>query len=69
MGKFSVSKTFSFIAVVVDTGTLYIRIYSRIDIKFEMAPIDYSGPWGKLICEKEPEAENLVSDSFKTTPF
>jgi hypothetical protein len=29
-----------------------------------MAPIGYLGTWGKLIREKKPEAENLVSDSF-----
>ncbi len=30
-----------------------------------MAPIGYLGTGGKLIREKKPEAENLVSDSFR----
>jgi hypothetical protein len=46
---------------------LYIRYeYTQeFSLKFEMASITgYSGPWGKLMRERNKKAENLVSDSL-----
>jgi hypothetical protein len=54
MEKLSVSKIFSFIASVVDTGdiTFTFKYICKLSQNFEIPPIRYTGPWGKLICEK-----------------
>jgi hypothetical protein len=39
----------------------YLREFSK---KFEMASMVYSDAWGKLIYEKKPEVENLVTLSL-----
>jgi hypothetical protein len=39
------------------------RIYLRIPQEFEMAPIGYSGPWGKQNYEKN-RSLNLVLESL-----
>ncbi len=41
-----------------------VSCYKHYVIKFEMAHIAYSGPWGKPICEKKPETENLMPGSL-----
>jgi hypothetical protein len=40
---------------------LELRISPRILEKFETALMVYSRTWGKLIHEKKPEVENLVT--------
>ncbi len=57
------SKFFSFIAGVVDTADIrdYLCEFSK---KFQTITMAYSGARGRLIYEKKPEVENLVSDSL-----
>jgi hypothetical protein len=45
-------------------ANLELRISPRIFEKFETTLMVYSGAWGKLIREKKPEVENLVTLSL-----
>jgi hypothetical protein len=45
-------------------ANLELRISPRIFEKFETTLRLYSGAWGKLIREKKPEVENLVTLSL-----
>ncbi len=54
---------------LVDANTtqdlFLVSCYKHYVIKFEMAHIEFSGPWGKPICEeKKPETENLMPGSL-----
>ncbi len=53
MEKLSALTVYSFILCVVDTGDklLYSNTFANF-VKFEMAPVGYSGPGGKLVCKR-----------------
>ncbi len=51
------------------TQVLYIQNIRKISKKFEMAPIGYSGPWRKLICEKSQKLKISCQISYKSESY
>jgi hypothetical protein len=66
MDKLSISKFFSFIAEVVVTGDLPLNWdkFTNFHTNLKLLQQGSQGHRRKLVCEKKPEAENLVSDSL-----
>jgi len=64
MKKNFLSQNFSYLSLLKPAINLYFRISPRIFLKFVKAQIVYTGAKRKLIHEKKPGVEKLLSGSL-----